>query len=169
MATMAADVYRLRRGRMDVITTTLWLTVGITFYGGDFVGQTMACGEVYTTTTEPWAAVPIEWMLSGAVECGDMVYATLASGYTIEVPIKDTGCLLHYGAWDTGRPFALDLPRLHFPFDGDRWITGTGQVKVWRQRLNRWWDPPPLTAWATRWCDGPLTVRRVVRYNHVPR
>jgi len=49
------------------ITTTLFITVGLTFYGGDFINQTMACGDVYTESLGMWAAVPIEWKKSGFV------------------------------------------------------------------------------------------------------
>jgi len=139
---------------MTPITATLWLTAGITGYGGDFVGQGMACGFVYTSTTPPWAAVPIEWMASGAVECGDLVHLDV-NGQQVVVPVGDTGCMLHWGTWDTGEPLAVDLPRLLFP--AEDWPTMTGQVAVWRVREGTWWTPPSLTAWATEYCQGPLT------------
>ena len=138
---------------MAEITATLWLTVGITGYTG--AGQTTACGFVYTSTAPPWAAVPIEWMISDAVECGDLVYLDV-NGQQLAVKVGDTGCMLHYPTWDTGAPQGIDLPRLLFP--AEDWPTMTGQVAVWRVREGAWWTPPPLTAWATGYCSGPLSV-----------
>jgi len=138
-----------------IITATAWITLGITGYAGDFVGSGLACGGTYTTTEQAWVAAPIEWMLGGWVSCGDRMEIVTRDGREIEARIMDTGCMLHYPVWDTGLPFGADLPRLLFP----TFKTGTGQLRVWRVQQGRWWTPPPLTPWAIKWCDGPLSPR----------
>lgn len=51
----------------DPLTTTLAITVGITFYYGmPFEGEYLACGPVYDCQqTEPWGAFPLEWFQDG--------------------------------------------------------------------------------------------------------
>lgn len=142
---------------MAEIAATVWLTVGLTFYGGDFVGSGLACGGVYTESEGVWAAVPIEWVQGGYVSCGDMLEAIFADGRRVMVPIRDTGCHLHHAVWDTGRPFGADFP--NWPWWRDGTPTGTGRVRVKRQD-GSWWTPPPMMAWATQYCEGPLTVAR---------
>jgi len=151
---------------MSVITATVWITIGITFYGGDFVGSNLACnGHTYSPDSGEWAAVPIEWVLSGQVACGDILYAEMPNGTTWEGPILDTGCHLHYPVWDTGLPFGVDFPiyvRHANALDGKLVPTGTGAIAIYKREQSGWWNPPPgaMTAWATRWCNGPLTIRR---------
>lgn len=134
----------------DPITATLWLTIGITFYNME--GETLACGGVYTEGM--WAAVPIEWEQRGYASCGDTLIAVLADGSRVEAPIRDTGCLLHYPIWDSGLPFGADFPI----YGRGSKPTGTGKITV--RRNGKWWDVPPLTAWGTKWCQGPLTIKK---------
>ena len=131
-----------------IITATLWLTIGITFY--DLEGQNLACGGVYEEGT--WVAVPIEWMEDGYVNCGDTMHISFSDGRVVQAPIKDTGCLLHYPIWDTGLPFGADLPI----YGRNGQTTATGKIAV-QHKNGKWWEVPPTVAWGTRWCSGPLT------------
>lgn len=136
------------------MTITMAITIGLTFYHPKFQGETLACGGTYTDTNGAWAAVPIEWNKDGYVSCGDMVFATFSNGLTITVPIRDFGCHLHYPAFDSGLPYGADFPRI---LGLEKVPTGTGTLAV--KRKDGWWDIPPLVAWGTKWCDGPLTQR----------
>lgn len=139
------------------ITATAILTAGITFYGGDFVSQGLACGGTYEPKQGEWVAMPIEWFRNGYISCGDVAYLEFANGKTWHGPILDSGCLLSYPIFDTGLPFGADLPA----YVRDRLgpvPTGTGRIAVWRKEQGRWWNVPPLDAWGRKWCHGPLTL-----------
>jgi len=140
-------------------TATLWLTGGLTFYGGDFVGQGLACGGQYVPEQEEWVAMPIEWFMKGYISCGDVAHVRFRDGTTWEGPVLDSGCLLHYEIFDTGLPFVGDFP-VYLRQRLGPVPTGTGQIAVWRKQQGRWWDVPPLDAWGTKWCHGPLTMPR---------
>lgn len=142
-----------------MISATVAITLGLTFYHPQFEGETLACGGKYDKKHGLWMAAPIEWNQSGFVSCGDMAYATFASGLTITVPIRDFGCHLHYPAHDSGLPYGGDFPRI---LGLEQVPTGTGTLAV-KRKDGEWWDIPPLTAWGTEWCDGPLTVREKPR------
>lgn len=141
---------------MSPITATLWLTVGLSFYGGDFVDQPLYCGETYTKSLGDWAAVPIEWFKGGWVHCGDTITAILSDGSTRTVPIRDAGCHLHHPVWDTGLPFGADFPIYH----RDRAPTGTGQIAI-KRATGQWLTISPLmlVGWDVESCDGPLSMR----------
>ena len=143
---------------MSEITATLVLTVGLTFYGGDFEDKTLACGGTYTEANGLWAAVPIEWNKAGYVSCGDILLAKFTNGQEIRVPVRDFGCHLHYPVWDSDLPMGADFPRYG---ELKKTPTGTGQVSV------EGWTPPPMDAWGTKWCNGPLTMKP--RKRHRPR
>ena len=101
---------------MFVITATLVLTGGLTFYYGEpFEGTPLACpGHTYTCdgTEEPWIALPLEWFGDGTTQCGDQWEVEFSSGRKLQVRALDKcpGCS---GArvWDTGEAFVGDLPR----------------------------------------------------------
>jgi hypothetical protein len=136
----------------QVITYTAWITAGITGYL-DNPGDNLACcpGEYGDYAV----AAPIEWVLGGYVACGDIAYIELPNGVTVKAPIMDTGCMLHYPVWDSGEPLSMDLPRIVFP--AAEYPTATGRVRVYRRELGEWWTPPPMAAWATEYCQGPLS------------
>ena len=144
-----------------VITATLALTMGVTVYVGE-EGEALACHGHPYTVTEEWAAVPLEWVLSGKVACGDRVYGCLPNGHCLDgVPIQDTGCLLHYPVWPVADqvPFGLDLP-IHMREQYGYFHTGRMQFKIYRLSTQSWWTPAEndLLAWDSKHCNGPLTI-----------
>lgn len=130
----------------------MFITVGLTFYGGDFIGQEMAWGDTYTESLGTWAAVPVEWVKSGYVGYEDMVVAILKDGRVIEAPIRDTGCHLHFPTYDSGLPYGADFSI----YGRDGAPTGTGTMAV-RKKNGEWWIPPSTLAWDTETCHGPLS------------
>lgn len=142
---------------MEIITTTLWLTIGLTFYSGDqWTGNPLYCGGIYTETEELWGAVPIEWLREGYVGCGDLIFAEFADRTQIQVRVKDAGCHLHWPAYGGGGqlPYGADFPRFG---ELKKTPTGVGKIAVLRKD-GSWWEIPPLDAWATDVCEeGPLT------------
>lgn len=139
------------------IVSLLWLSAGVTGYGDGFVGDTLGCYPgVYSAEQAPWVAVPIEWVKGGLVECGDRALIEYPDGTSIEAPIMDTGCMLHYPVWDTKRPMVIDLPRIHF--SASEYPTQTARIAI-RTSEGEWLPVSefPLTAWATQYCDGPLS------------
>lgn len=145
--------------------------LGMTVYSAR-VGTDLACTRHKYNLGDWWVAVPIEWVVGGYVDCGDLVYACATDGTCIEaVPVWDTGCMLHYPVWDSvgydrggGWPMGIDMP-LHMAKSLD-FHTRSAEIKVWRRATGTWWDePPPLLAWATEYCDGPLTVDPVNAFN----
>jgi len=148
---------------MSAITATMAITVGLTFYAPSFEGETLACGGKYDDRHGLWMAAPIEWNKGGYVSCGDTALVTFSNGLSIKVPIRDFGCHLHYPAYDSGLPYGGDFPRIN---GLEKTPTGTGTVAV-KRKGGGWWDIPPLLAWGTEWCDGPLTWKEepLVRWN----
>ena len=137
-----------------MITATLMITVGLSFYGGaDFINHPLYCGGTYLVDGDPWAAVAVEWFKQGYVHCGDTLFATFKDGRQVEVPIRDAGCHLHWPVYDTGLPFGADFPSLKSWRNGTP--TGTGQIAV-RHKDGSWWTPPPLRPWYGG-CEGPLS------------
>jgi len=153
---------------MTVLSATVWITVGLTFYGGDFVGSDLACGGTYTEPEGTWAAVPIEWVRGGYVHCGDTLTAVFADGTMWTGPVRDTGCHLHYSAWDTGKPFGADFP-VYVRDQLGAVPTGTGKLTI-QHRDGSSWSPPPTwaTAWGQAWCEGPLTWYYQNQSEYVP-
>lgn len=148
----------------DSVAPVPSIVLGMTVYSAK-PGTDLACTHhtgVSYNTDDWWVALPIEWVVGGYVDCGDLVYACATDGTCIEaVPVWDTGCMLHWNVWDSvgygGWPLALDMP-LHMAKSLD-FHTQTVEFRVWRQETGDWWDgPPPLLAWADNYCDGPLTV-----------
>lgn len=127
---------------------------GITFYDLSWEGRTMACGGTYQEDLSPWAAVPIEWIESGLVQCGDLVTAMWADGRIHVAVVRDTGCHLHYDAWDSGRPYAVDFDA----YGRNGLPTETGIVQFWRDGERLPVETFPLEATAVEYCNGPLTV-----------
>ena len=127
---------------------------GVTFYGESWAGNRLGCGGVYNEQLSPWAAVPIEWIRDGYVECGDLVVAVWPDGRTLAGPVRDTGCHLHYTAWDTGEPFGAEFDVYH----REGLPTQTATVAIFRDGVPLPIRDFPLTADATEYCDGPLTV-----------
>lgn len=138
------------------ITATLWIALGFTFYNGP-VDSNLACGGKFTDTGHMWGAVAIEWNKAGYVSCGDTLIAEFPTGRRIEVPIMDFGCHLHHHIWDGLAPsMGADFPS--FPEFRQKEPTATGRMTVIRKDGTPW-DIPPLKAWGSEWCDGPLTYR----------
>lgn len=54
--------------------------VGATIYNS-WVGKSLACNGHRFNERDDWVAVPIEWIKSGVVSCGDRVYACLNNGH----------------------------------------------------------------------------------------
>jgi len=66
----------------------------ITVYAGQYVGQPLFCGGIYTDTTGPWFALPIEthgtdW------QCGDL-WCVWADGEEHCAPARDSGPFGNY-------------------------------------------------------------------------
>lgn len=146
---------------MQAITATVAITLGVTVYEAE-PGKALACHGHPYDTAEEWVAVPTEWVLSGFVECGDLVYGCLPNGHCLEgVPIMDTGCLLHYPVWPVGDgvPFGLDIP-IHMRELYGSFNTGRMTFQVYRLSQQSFWTPTPwhLWAWDTKHCHGPLTI-----------
>ena len=153
-------------GGAEAMDGPVEITLGMTVYNASD-GAGLACGGRRYRTDKKWVAVPIEWVLGGYVSCGDKVYACTDDGTCIEgLPVWDTGCLLHYNVWDSvgkgGYPFGIDLP-LHVA-KSMHFTTRSATMKIWRTELGEWWDIPPLTAWGSMWCDGPLTAHPDFKY-----
>lgn len=144
----------------DVITATLWITLGLTWYGDGFVDSNLACGGKFTDTDQMmWGALPIEWNKAGYVSCDDTLIAEFPTGRRIEVPVMDFGCHLHHRIWDGLAPsMGADFP--DFPEFRQKEPTATGRMTVIRKDGTPW-EIPPLKAWGGKWCDGPLTYRSV--------
>jgi hypothetical protein len=136
-----------------VLSQPVTVDGGITFY--DYDGSDLGCWS--THEPEEWVALPVEWFRLGYVECGDIAYITFRDGTTWHGPVMDSGCHLHWPVWDTDKPMLADLPG----FMRDRLgpvPTGTGTLRVYRRRLDEWWDRPSMLAWDTVNCrEGPLT------------
>lgn len=143
-----------------MISATIAITIGLTFY--QLEGETLACGGTYNANHGLWMAAPIEWNKDGYVSCGDMAYVTFANGLSITVPIRDFGCHLHYPAYGgNDLPYGGDFPRI---LGLEKVPTGIGTLAV-RRKNGSWWKEPPLLAWGTQWCDGPLTYKEVERWH----
>lgn len=131
--------------------------VGVTRYHAP-EGTHLACtgytGRTYNARHD-WVAVPTEWVLSGVVECGDMVEITYPDGKRLWLPVEDTGCMLHWSVWDSDAPMVVDLPG-HVA-SKYKVVTETAKVRVWSVDQSLWLDLP-LLAWDTKHCEGPLTV-----------
>jgi len=130
--------------------------LGVTTYSAP-EGKALACrGHPYTESRE-WVAVPTEWVLGGAVDCGDLVWIHYDDGTWVEaIPVRDSGCMLHWDVWDTGRPMGIDVPLHVSKARGLR--TQTADVLVWSNSEMDWVDIS-TTAWDTKHCSGPLTMQ----------
>lgn len=111
---------------VNLITATLAITGGITFYYGDLVeGQPLSCpGHTYAKETGPWLAVDTSWYADRRVLCGDLFLVTFADGSHMHARALDAGYLDEYTIWDTGLPFVADLPR----YWRDGRPTATGRI-----------------------------------------
>jgi hypothetical protein len=136
------------------------IMMGVTVYEAP-PGKALACrGHAYDLDRE-WIAVPTEWILGGYLNCGDRIYTCLPNGYCLDgVPVRDTGCLLHYPVHGTDIPFGVDVP-MHMREGYGFFHTGLVPVRFYRSETDDWWYPEPvhLTAWDTKHCNGPLTLR----------
>jgi hypothetical protein len=97
---------------VTIITATLILTGGITFYPADkYEGSPLACpGYRYERATGPWLAVDVDLLASDLVSCGDWFAVHFYDGSVQFARALDTGYLADYAIWDTGLPFVADLP-----------------------------------------------------------
>lgn len=117
---------------MTIITATIILTGGLTFYyGAPFEGTPLACpGHVYTCdgSEDPWIALPSEWFQDGTTKCGDRWEVEWPDGRKLVVLALDKcpGCL---GArvWDTALPFIGDMPRC--------WRRGQPTATGWLRKI----------------------------------
>jgi len=154
----------------QIITATIAITMGVTIYEAP-EGTGLACrGHAYDTSKE-WVAVPTEWLLGGYLDCKDLAYGCLPNGHCLDgVPVRDTGCLLHYPVWpvEDRMPFGLDIP-LHMREWYGNFHTGRMTMQFYRVSEQSWWTPSQasLTAWDTVNCDGPLTLRGWP-WGHIP-
>jgi len=54
--------------------------LGATVYEAP-IGKGLACSDFNYRTDREWVAVPLEWVQTGLVNCGDRVYACFSNGY----------------------------------------------------------------------------------------
>jgi len=98
---------------------------GITFYGGRYEGRNLACpGYRYEEATGPWLAVDVSWYQNGRARCGDWFLIEFSDGSTMRARALDSGYLADYRVWDTGLPFAADLPK----YWRNGRVTATGRI-----------------------------------------
>jgi len=101
------------------VAVTALAVLAITWYAGEYVGQPLFCGGIYTDTTGPWFALPIsthgiDW------QCGDL-WCVYADGAEHCAPARDAGpfgkhCVIQPDG--SCPPIAVDVPQPWVWFPG---------------------------------------------------